>query len=589
MIKRLTSMVSAIVISLSSLFVFAPMIAHAAADACTWTGGGADANWSTTGNWSCATDTGQAPAAGDSLIFPYGVSAARFASNNDLSAGTSFTSITFSGAKGGSDSIYVLSGNAIQLSTGITNSSTGTSNNEIDLAITAAGDLSINSGMGIKFGSSDVTDKTIALGSHSVTIDGTGSVYFYGPITGSGNITTSVGTTMYGDQSGYTGTFTSSSYTSINETNFGGSVVVNGYGTLSLYICDGQTMTANITMNAAAATGDSNLNINYSVCPPPTGGGSGGGGGDCDNATSFIPCGVVPTEYLYGGSLPKSGSVTLDGTLTLGTDIAISSWTKNITIKSAISGAHKIELVTGGNATLNLQGASNTSSTANGVINPTRATRTIAAGDESAAVVNVEGYSTYIVNGKRGDVYVQYGAVIKGSGTVGKLKVDKDSFVAPGNSPGCLNTGDFTLQGTYEFELGGTDPCTGYDQLKTTGAVNLTDGAVTVSTYNNYKAKAGSKYVLIANDGTDAITGTLKGVAEGATFKSNGYVLRASYKGGDGNDLQITVVSIPGTPDTGLALITNNPIATLAGATLAAGAILVMSRRMKPATKRARR
>ncbi len=581
-------MVSAILVSISSLFVFAPMIAHAAADACTWTGGGADANWSTTGNWSCATDTGEAPAAGDSLVFPYGASAARFASNNDLTAGTSFTSITFSGTKGGGDSNYVLSGNGITLTTGITDSSLSAYDTQINLPVTAGDDLTISGS--VRFGSYDVTDKTIALGSHDLTFSGYGGGNFYGPVTGSGNITAATGGLSFsGDSPDYTGTVTGSSYIYINQGAFGGSVVVNNSGVLYVYICEGQTRSLNITMNATAGTGDSNLSINSTTCPPPTGGGMGGGGGGCEDALVFIPCAVTPDEYFSANSMPINGSATLDGTLTLGADVVLSSWTKNIAIKSAISGNYNIGLLEGGNASLTLQGSSNTSKTANATINPIRRAKTIAAGDESTAIVSVSGYTSYTVNGKRGDTYVSSGAVLKGSGTVGKLKVDDESFVAPGNSPGCLNSNDFTLQGTYDFELGGVDPCTGYDQLKVTGAVNLTDGSVSVSTYNNYKAKAGSKYVLVANDGTDAITGTLKGVAEGATFKSNGYVLRASYKGGDGNDLQLAVVSIPGTPNTGLSLITNNPTATLVGATVAAGAILIMSRRMKPATKRARR
>lgn len=588
MVKRLLSMVSALVLSLSSLFVFAPMIASAAVDACTWTGGGADANWSTAGNWSCATDTGQAPAAGDSLVFPYGASAARFASNNDLTAGTSFTTITFSGTKGGSDSNYTLAGNAIQLTSGISNTSVSAYDTVINLPITAGGDLTFAVGGGLDFGASDVTNKTIALGSHSLAISGTGFTYFYGPITGSGNITANSGIDLEGDNSGYTGTLTSNAYAYLYKYDFGGTFVVADDSTLSVYICDGSTLTANITVNSPAQTGDSQLNIYHITCPPPTDGGGYGGGG-CDDATSFIPCAVNPDEYFYGGYVPTTGSVTLDGTLTLGADVVISSGAKNVAIKSAISGSHTIGLLEGGNGILSLQGVTNTSKTANATINPVRRTKTIAAGDESTAVVNVTGYATYTVNGKRGDIYVQGGAILHGSGTVGKLKVDDESIVGPGNSPGCLNSGDLTLQGAYEFELGGADPCTGYDQLKVTGAVNVTNGSVTVSTYGNYKAKAGSKYVIIANDGSDAVTGTFKNVAEGATFKSNGYVLRVSYKGGDGNDVQLTVVSVPGTPDTGLALITNNPIATLAGATLAAGAILVISRRMKPATKRVRR
>jgi hypothetical protein len=176
-----------------------------------------------------------------------------------------------------------------------------------------------------------------------------------------------------------------------------------------------------------------------------------------------------------------------------------------------------------------------------------------------------------------------------GTGTVGALTVESTGIVAPGHSPGCLNSGNLVLAGTYEFELGGASACTGYDQIKVTGTVNVTDGTLSILQYNKYKPKTGSKFVIIDNDGSDAVTGTFKGVAEGATFKSNGWVVRVSYKGGTGNDVALTIVSVPGTPNTGLGLIFNNPAATLLGATAAAGAILIMSRRLKPAAKRVRR
>jgi len=71
----------------------------------TWTGGGADNNWSTTANWG-----GTAPVAGDDLVFPSG--ALRLSNNNNISAGTSFNSITISGSG------YTLAGNSIALAAG---------------------------------------------------------------------------------------------------------------------------------------------------------------------------------------------------------------------------------------------------------------------------------------------------------------------------------------------------------------------------------------------------------------------------------------------------------------------------------------
>ncbi|MEZ5433026.1 MAG: hypothetical protein R3F31_18085 [Verrucomicrobiales bacterium] len=61
----------------------------------------------------------------------------------------------------------------------------------------------------------------------------------------------------------------------------------------------------------------------------------------------------------------------------------------------------------------------------------------------------------------------------------------------------------------------------------------------------------GSTIVLIANDGTDAVTGTFTGLLEGATVvDDDGGADVISYVGGTGND----VVLFSGTPDTNIDL-----------------------------------
>ena len=66
----------------------------------TWTGAGADANWTTPANWG-----GTAPAEGDKLVFP--ASATAYPATNDFTAGTRFDSIQID------SSSYTFGGNAI--------------------------------------------------------------------------------------------------------------------------------------------------------------------------------------------------------------------------------------------------------------------------------------------------------------------------------------------------------------------------------------------------------------------------------------------------------------------------------------------
>src|SRR4051794_39711030 len=119
-IKRLMSLGSAIILSLSSLLTFAaPMVAHAASgsDTCTWTGT-TDSKFSTVTNWSGCSSA--APVAGDALVFPYGTGVTNKVLTNDLTAGTSFASITFTGTAAGGENYYTLGGASIALTGGIT-------------------------------------------------------------------------------------------------------------------------------------------------------------------------------------------------------------------------------------------------------------------------------------------------------------------------------------------------------------------------------------------------------------------------------------------------------------------------------------
>ena len=94
----------------------------------TWTGAGADNNWSTAANWG-----GTAPQVGDDLVFPD--SAARMTTNsNDLSGWTLFNSISFTGPAGG----YNIAGNGISLGAGITTANGATNTISLDIRLAAS-------------------------------------------------------------------------------------------------------------------------------------------------------------------------------------------------------------------------------------------------------------------------------------------------------------------------------------------------------------------------------------------------------------------------------------------------------------------
>src|SRR5690348_14688212 len=99
--KKLRVLAAVIALGISAyVFVATP---HAFAATRTWTGAGSDTNMNTAANWG-----GTAPSAGDDLVFP--VSVTNKTVVNNMTAATSFNSITFNGV-GSSPTGYTISGN----------------------------------------------------------------------------------------------------------------------------------------------------------------------------------------------------------------------------------------------------------------------------------------------------------------------------------------------------------------------------------------------------------------------------------------------------------------------------------------------
>ena len=118
---------------------------------------------------------------------------------------------------------------------------------------------------------------------------------------------------------------------------------------------------------------------------------------------------------------------------------------------------------------------------------------------------------------------VASGATLGGSGTVRALTIASGAFVTPGNSPGILTVnGNYTQAGTYSAEITGTTAGVGgYDQIVVTGTVDITGGSL-VALFSSGSYALGDKLFILTNDGSDAITGSYSGFAQGATVASYG-------------------------------------------------------------------
>lgn len=162
---------------------------------------------------------------------------------------------------------------------------------------------------------------------------------------------------------------------------------------------------------------------------------------------------------------------------------------------------------------------------------------------------------TVLVNGGITGSTTLNGGVLGGSGTIGALNL-VSGILAPGNSPGVLNSGDVTFGGaTFAVELAGITAGTGYDQLNVTGAINFTaDTPLTLSLASFNPADFVDAFTIVNNDLADAIG--LGGFAftfggtrldEGAFFNAGGQDFQITYAGGSGNDVVLSAVPEPGT------------------------------------------
>lgn len=139
-------------------------------------------------------------------------------------------------------------------------------------------------------------------------------------------------------------------------------------------------------------------------------------------------------------------------------------------------------------------------------------------------------------------VTVESGATLDGDGAVGDVTVASGGTLAPGNSPGTIATGNLSLEAgsTLAEEIAGATPGA-FDQAEVTGTVSL-GGALNISLAAGYAPPIGQSFTIIDNDGSDAVSGTFAGLAEGATVTAGGHAFSISYEGGDGNDVVLTTI-----------------------------------------------
>lgn len=145
-----------------------------------------------------------------------------------------------------------------------------------------------------------------------------------------------------------------------------------------------------------------------------------------------------------------------------------------------------------------------------------------------------------------------------GNGTItGAVSMASGTILAPGattasGSTAILRTGALTLSSGSNFavDLNGTTAGTSYDQVRVTGAVNITGSNIVVNP--GAGLNVGDKFFVLLNDASDAISGTF---AQGGTITVGTETFLINYlDNGDGgtlgNDISLTLVTIIPEPAT---------------------------------------
>lgn len=480
----------------------------------TWDGEGADSNFSTAANWSGDT----VPSNGDVLIFDKSSLVVNTTLANDIT-GLSLGGITSTGS---SSYDYTLTGNGIMLIGDIqADGSIALSFTRIDAGsdITISGSSSVTFGV---FGGSGVVN----LAGNSLNALAA-NVYIRAPITAADNITVGPNTNLQLTKNNSIGTIAVNGTLSLFDINALGAadVVVDGVNATAVFYqeYDNRTVPNNFVLNGSDTVG---------------------------SLQSWLG------DIGYGG-----GVVTFTGEMNLQKDVYFDTHSAGAAINGNIIGGYTISKLAGDTGTLTI-GASNPSTSKETIYSDVQAGTSITVPNNEIAIIS-EG-------AERGAAQVN-GGVLKGIGKVGELRLVSGTL-APGLSPGILNTGNLVLTGgVTEIEIGGTTAGNGdgnHDQLNVTGTVDL--GSATtldVTHWNDFRPALNDEFIIINNDGGDAVVGTFQGLADGATITVDGAVYTISYDGGDGNDVALVATDVGSTeaaPDTGFAMLSSTIALTLA-------------------------
>ncbi len=142
------------------------------------------------------------------------------------------------------------------------------------------------------------------------------------------------------------------------------------------------------------------------------------------------------------------------------------------------------------------------------------------------------------------------GGTLGGTGPAGAVEAtEAGGVLAPGASADILTTGSVTGSGkmVMTFEIGGLTPGTGHDQLAVTGTFDPKEAELEILLLPGFTPLAGQTFVLVSNDGSDSIDAEFGNAAADRELDFGLFTGSVSYRGGDGNDVALTILRLNGT------------------------------------------
>jgi len=326
----------------------------------------------------------------------------------------------------------------------------------------------------------------------------------------------------------------------------------------------------NIGIDLGSFVGPVTVNVANAGARLSIGGPLSGGPASSDTgATAPLNITGAGTLALTGNNTYSGGTILTNGTLAIGNDAALGTGSLSLaggTAIQAIGGAHALsnnlsvngDITIGGTNNLTFAGITTLGSSsgtpltltvtnsglttisgslagdvmipAGGLVKSGSGTLVLS-GDQAYVPLTsmvVDG-GTLLVNGSfpASNVIVNSGATLGGSGSVRTIAAN--GAISPGG-PGTaiLQSGNATFHAGASFvvKLNGTTAGTGYDQLNSSGTVDLSAGP-TLSAMVGFPALAGNTFTILTS--SNGITGTFSGLANNALLNISGQIFQISY------------------------------------------------------------